>query len=192
MRYKINNVVWKVLFSWTLSLLFFILGLIFLLTIIFIPIGLRFFHAMKFASKSVYYKTSPYMTIMSDDLTFFEAVWKLIGFIFKLIFKSIGFIFIITIIFAPIGIMFFNLADHLYLYKETRAILDIELIAKLLRKKEDYSLESKIISAIYKNEIDLMQYGYFTQIPAYISDEIYEMLDEHVNLRLQMNAAEYR
>lgn len=117
------NILWALTFGWLLALVNALLGVLFMITIIFIPVGLKFFELAKFSFAPFGYD------FVSVKETGFKVVLNIIWAIFfgweiMLSYFATGVALCMTIIFIPFGIQYFKVGLFILmpLGKEVRKI----------------------------------------------------------------------
>ena len=103
------NLLWMVFVGWELAIVYFLLGLICFVTIIFIPVGFQYFKLARLAIWPFGYK--PYFTKLNGFKLFVNILWLIIaGWEQAVALFILGAVLCITIIFIPCGLQLFKFA----------------------------------------------------------------------------------
>ena len=107
----IANFLWMILFGWVYSLIFLVLGLVFCLSIVFIPAGIQCFKLMVVAFNPAKYDVE----IDPESHTLSNILWVCtFGAAFALEYFVVGVICCITLVGIPFGIRSFKLMKLAY------------------------------------------------------------------------------
>lgn len=110
----LGNILWVVLGGLLWSICLFILGLIYCITIIGIPVGVQLFKLSNFVLWPFGKKVT--FTKVTGFRTFLNVIWAICsGWELFLIYSIIGIIFHITIIGIPFGKQYFKIANFVFL-----------------------------------------------------------------------------
>lgn len=101
------NLLWMVFVGWILAVIYFLMGIICFITIIFIPVGFQYFKLARLAIWPFGYK--PYFTKLNGFKLFVNILWLILaGWEQAVVLFIVGAILCVTIIFIPCGLQLFK------------------------------------------------------------------------------------
>ncbi len=101
------NLLWMVFVGWILAVIYFLVGIICFITIIFIPVGFQYFKLARLAIWPFGYK--PYFTKLNGFKLFVNILWLILaGWEQTVVLFIVGAVLCVTIIFIPCGLQLFK------------------------------------------------------------------------------------
>lgn len=101
------NLLWMVFVGWILAVIYFLVGIICFITIIFIPVGFQYFKLARLAIWPFGYK--PYFTKLNGFKLFVNILWLILaGWEQAVLLFIMGAVLCVTIIFIPCGLQLFK------------------------------------------------------------------------------------
>ena len=103
------NLLWMVFVGWELALVFFLVGIVCFVTILFIPCGFQYFKLARLAIWPFGYK--PYFTKLNGFKLALNIIWLILaGWEQAVTLFIVGAVLCVTIIFIPCGLQLFKFA----------------------------------------------------------------------------------
>ena len=103
------NLLWMVFVGWELALIFFLVGIICFVTILFIPCGFQYFKLARLAIWPFGYK--PYFTKLNGFKLALNIIWLILaGWEQAVLLFIVGAVLCVTILFIPSGLQLFKFA----------------------------------------------------------------------------------